>query len=506
DSAGCRWTGPIFSLAEPPPLEALTVAVKAVRCAGEKNGYAVFRVTGGTPFEQGRPYRVFFAGALRPGEQADTLVELSGGSYTVPVRDANGCETTFAFVVPEAEPLVVTPSTLKPETCRGDRDGEIVFNVSGGATPYRFSWNHDENLDAPSASNLTPGRYVLTVSDAYGCTRKGEAWLEGGYAWAGDDRNLCVEDGLSSPMLIGTGQPPGGQWSGPGLLVSEGAAYFDYASVGRPGAYTLTYRYGACSDEVRIEVRQALRFPLNNVCRQDAGTIPLPDPAPGYWELDGKILSANAIDLSRLNDGRHTLRYRTNDDAQCGSQTVFFIRPDPRVEFAPISETLAVGSAVIEFENLSEGASEFQWDFGDGSVSSEIHPRKQYLAPGMYTVTLNARNEDGCEGQKSRTYWVVGHGDSVNVGIPNAFSPNGDGVNDEWMIFAPSMKKQTVEVYGRWGHRVYHGEVEGFLQHLRWDGTYLGQPVPEGVFVYKYAGTTHSGNEIYRVGTVTIIR
>jgi gliding motility-associated-like protein len=124
----------------------------------------------------------------------------------------------------------------------------------------------------------------------------------------------------------------------------------------------------------------------------------------------------------------------------------------------------------------------------------------------VYTVTLTARNEDGCRSQATRTYWIVGPADSVNVAIPNAFSPNGDGINDEWTIFAPSMKKQTVEIYGRWGHRVYLQQVEGLLEYIRWDGTYLNQPVPEGVFVYKYSGTTISGIETNQVGTVTIIR
>ncbi len=506
DSAGCRVSGPIFSLSEPPALEALTVSTKAVRCAGEKNGYVAFRITGGTPFAEGNPYRVFFAGTLRRGQEVDTLVNLSGGNYSVPVRDANGCETVFGFVIGEADELTVTPGSLKPETCEGDRDGSVTFNVTGGATPYSFVWSHNPNLDAPTANGLAPGRYELTVTDAYGCVRKSDVLLGGGFARAGDDRQLCVENGRSSPLFLGTGQPQGGQWTGPGLMLSNGAAYFDYALVGQPGTYTLAYTYGPCRDEVKITVTEALRFPISNVCRQDAGTISLPDPGAGFWELDGKRLSQNAVDLSSLNNGRHVLRHWADERRDCGTESVFFIRSEPRAAFAPTAETLAVGAALIEFENLTRGENTYSWDFGDGSTSNETHPKKQFLLPGVYTVTLTATNDAGCRGQTSRTYTIIGAADSMSIAIPNAFSPNGDGVNDEWTIFAPSMKKQKVEIYGRWGHRVYLQEIDGLLETIRWDGTYLNQPVPEGVFVYKYTATTFSGMEAYRVGTITIIR
>lgn len=506
DSAGCRVTGPIFSLSEPPPLEAITVSTKAVRCAGETNGYVAFRVSGGTPFAEGNPYRVFFAGTLRRGQGVDTLANLSGGSYSVPVRDANGCETIFSFVIAEADELTLAPGALKNETCEGDRDGAITFNVSGGATPYTFSWSHDANLDGPTAGGLAPGRYELTVADAYGCVRKSDALLGGGFARAGDDRKLCVENGRALPLLLGTGQPQGGQWSGPGLMISGGEAYFDYSLVGQPGTFTLTYAYGPCLDELTIAVNESMRFPLSNVCRQDAGVVSLPNPGAGYWELDGQRLSSNTLDLAALNNGRHVLRHWANDDRNCGTESLFFVRDEPKPAFAPAQETLAVGTEIIEFENLTRGENTYSWDFGDGSGSSETNPKKQFLLPGVYTVTLTATNDAGCQGRTSKTYWIIGPADSAGVGIPNAFSPNGDGVNDEWTIFAPSMKKQKVEIYGRWGHRVYLQEVNELLENIRWDGTYLNQPVPEGVFVYRYNATTFSGIETNRVGTVTIIR
>ncbi len=87
--------------------------------------------------------------------------------------------------------------------------------------------------------------------------------------------------------------------------------------------------------------------------------------------------------------------------------------------------------------------------------------------------------------------------------IPNAFSPNGDGVNDNWGSYENFVKEITVSVYNRWGKKVF----EGSGYNATWDGRFDGKNVPEGLYVYvvEYTGFV-KGQNFTKRGTVSVIR
>ncbi len=92
--------------------------------------------------------------------------------------------------------------------------------------------------------------------------------------------------------------------------------------------------------------------------------------------------------------------------------------------------------------------------------------------------------------------------DSLRIYIPNAFSPNGDGVNDRWHIFvqAPT-KKLQVSIYDRWGSMVFQSNDP----NLSWDGTAAGHPL-SGTFVYIVGGVDYFNHPFLLKGTLMIIR
>ncbi len=86
--------------------------------------------------------------------------------------------------------------------------------------------------------------------------------------------------------------------------------------------------------------------------------------------------------------------------------------------------------------------------------------------------------------------------------VPNVFSPNGDGTNDEFYPVTLGVENIVINVYDRWGNLLWEGRDS---QH--WDGTYNGQPVPEGVYVYVITGQVkRSGKKITRTGSLTVLR
>ena len=86
--------------------------------------------------------------------------------------------------------------------------------------------------------------------------------------------------------------------------------------------------------------------------------------------------------------------------------------------------------------------------------------------------------------------------------IPNAFSPNNDGHNDEFELIGLSLNSGEVSIYSRWGERIYHS----FDLAEAWDGTFRGRQVPEGVYVWVVTGLGIDGVSYTRTGTVTLIR
>ena len=86
--------------------------------------------------------------------------------------------------------------------------------------------------------------------------------------------------------------------------------------------------------------------------------------------------------------------------------------------------------------------------------------------------------------------------------VPNAFSPNADGVNDVLYVRGRCLANFTFQIFNRWGEKVF----ETGSQLLGWDGTFNGEPMNTGVFVYRLQGTTINNDPFSMKGNITLIR
>jgi len=90
--------------------------------------------------------------------------------------------------------------------------------------------------------------------------------------------------------------------------------------------------------------------------------------------------------------------------------------------------------------------------------------------------------------------------------VPNVFSPNGDGSNDEFLIYYQGFIKIELRIYDRWGLLIWRGE-QGPEGPIRWNGlTQKGEEVPEDAYVFVVRGYFTSDKYTERAGTVTVIR
>ena len=148
-----------FTITQPILLSA-TQSQANISCNGGNNGSASVVASGGTA-----PYTYSWSPS---GGSAATASNLSAGNYTATITDANGCALQKNFTITQLVLLSATQSQNNV-SCNGGNNGSATVAASGGAAPYTYSWSPSGG-NAATASNLATGNYIVTITDANGCT------------------------------------------------------------------------------------------------------------------------------------------------------------------------------------------------------------------------------------------------------------------------------------------------------------------------------------------------
>ncbi len=159
---------------------------------------------------------------------------------------------------------------------------------------------------------------------------------------------------------------------------------------------------------------------------------------------------------------------------------------------------------VVSFTNASTPANgSMLWQFGDGDTSTAFEPLHTYDADGVYTVILTVTVQ-GCVATATGTV-TVGTVAAVPsaVEVPNVFTPNNDGVNDQFQLTATGIDRIEVTIFNRYGEEVAR------LQRARqvWDGrTFAGEPCSDGTYFYIVEATGYDGVRHSLKGALTLLR
>ncbi len=142
-----------------------------------------------------------------------------------------------------------------------------------------------------------------------------------------------------------------------------------------------------------------------------------------------------------------------------------------------------------------------EWAIGNIARLYDRQPVYQFQQPGTYTITLTITNEEtGCASTDSSMTVTVSE---AALEFPNAFTPNGDGVNDRFMPSFRSLSKYELTIWNRWGHRVFETKdpSDG------WDGTINGKEAAAGTYYFMSTASGYEkGVTFRRKGSVTLVR
>ncbi|MEN9950213.1 MAG: hypothetical protein RLY85_965 [Bacteroidota bacterium] len=203
-------------------------------------------------------------------------------------------------------------------------------------------------------------------------------------------------------------------------------------------------------------------------------------PGPGDYAV--RLTAFDNSTCNPVDDTLITVRVRPKPGA------TFSFLPNPPVENTP-----------TQFTNLSTGASRYLWYYGDGGVSSARDTIHQYQKTDTYNASLVAYNIYGCSDTAVRVVSAI-----VNpiVGVPTAFTPNNDGVNDVVKVRGFGIDQMVFRIYNRWGQEVFVSQNPEY----GWDGRLKGALQPMDVYGYTLSIQFTDGTNINRKGEITLIR
>jgi gliding motility-associated-like protein len=159
----------------------------------------------------------------------------------------------------------------------------------------------------------------------------------------------------------------------------------------------------------------------------------------------------------------------------------------------------------VAFADSSSGATQYQWNFGDGIISSEMSPTHHFDHGGVYYVTLKVMNDYGCLSELTKT---VNIDNSFNLYMPNAFTPDDDGIND---VFKPVMssteeiREFEFQIVNRWGEIIFQTDdpEKGWIGNARNGDYYTHNDL------FTWSVTVRFNNlqtDKKYTGTVTVLR
>ncbi|MFA5417345.1 MAG: PKD domain-containing protein [Bacteroidales bacterium] len=226
------------------------------------------------------------------------------------------------------------------------------------------------------------------------------------------------------------------------------------------------------------------------------------------WDFgDGTIITGDRNPVHEYTiAGTYSVKLKVSNTDRCAEEKLLpnlikvYANPEVDAKADPYLTTL--DAPEINFFDLSNDSTvnNWNWSFGDGTTSTEENPSHIYQDAGSYTVQFQITTINGC---KSDTTLEVALTQDVKLFIPNAFTPNGDGLNDFFEIKGTPVTDFNLYIFDRWGGQIY--STHSFND--RWDGNNSGgEPVPAGTYVYQISGTDYMLRPLSFKGTVNVIR
>ncbi|MCW3125076.1 MAG: sprB, partial [Bacteroidetes bacterium] len=484
-------------------------SVTDTRCFGSSDGTAQVSPQGAFG-----PYQYLWT----PGNQSGALARgLAAGTYHVVVTDVRGCTVSTDVMI--GQPFAVVAAISETDlTCYQNNSGTATISAIGGTVPYSFHWSNGDST--AQIQGLQSATYLVTVTDGLGCTADTSIFVDqpsevtlirtavSTTCAATVDGSITVvgSGGAGVPFTYYLKDVVGStiQTNNTGVFTGLGAQFYTVVVADQHGC--------SASDTVTVP-----RAPFNvYTAITDSTSCYGPEYRDGRLHLQGLTIFNGPFQYSVDNSpaqfipdfydlaaGVHNVII--TDAHGCDTTfTVIVGEPMPAsVDILPGDSTIAMGSSLqltTAFRPYStDSIKSYAWSPSEGlsCIDCPSPVASPFGSQNIYTVTVTYNQ--GC--LAITTVRISVDGDPP-VYVPNAFSPNGDGANDEFIVYGEGIKTIKMTIFNRWGEKVF----ESNDQSQGWDGSYKGVQQPPGVYIYIVDLVYLNEHKRLKDGSITLIR
>jgi gliding motility-associated-like protein len=268
--------------------------------------------------------------------------------------------------------------------------------------------------------------------------------------------------------------------------------------------------FQACTSELCSQILAATDQAVYDVCEGETAVVTLLNlPVNAVVELDGVIRQVTSFNLgpNAVGTKGYDFRIWVANQPMCDTlsfttQVNTYALPVIDID-VEVRSTPTVGQFVNSFRFINNSAdnNSWLWNFGDGTISTEYSPVHNYTTEGEYDVTLTVTSSFGCVAT-GRFDGKIQVSTVPDIFIPNTFTPNNDTKNDFWRVFAKNIIRGDVRVFNQYGNLVFESDD----WEAEWDGTYNGEDLPSGVYVYQVILFDYLEIKYEKEGTINLIR
>jgi gliding motility-associated-like protein len=213
DANGCTASAQV-SIAQPGQSSIALSTQTDVLCAGINSGSATVGLAGGADIQS-------ILWNTAPAQNGSTASGLAPGTYTATALHIDGCQSTASVTIAgPASPLIASIVDVQDVACSGDASGSASVEANGGTAPYTYTWNSVPPQSSAVATGLSAGTYIVTISDAQGCSTSAEATVNGpqapllvGASTVADVLCFGRTDGIAQASVTGGTAPYSYSWN-----------------------------------------------------------------------------------------------------------------------------------------------------------------------------------------------------------------------------------------------------------------------------------------------------
>lgn len=486
-------------------------------CYGGNNGNATVTVTGG-----GSPWT--YSWSTTPVQTNATATNLSAATYTITVTDNSGCASSAIVTLTQPPQMTCSVVPMDPTICIGE-NVSLTATAGGGTSPYTYTWDNTVTANPYTVSPVATTVYTVVATDMNGC------------------KAPPITDTVKVHKPITVSISPTGITS-----CSGDTTVFTATASGGNGVYSYTWSPGGqTGSTVKLTTSTTTIYTVTvtDTCSSPAGTASVkvtinPTPVVGFtadtlsgcgplcikfndtttitggtikswkWTFgDGGTDTASSPPKYCYDSaGNYTVSLTVTSDSGCSSsytnKNMISVFNNPKANFVLSPQPTTILAPTIYFTDLSTdkyGITSWMWTFGDilDSISTSKNSVHTYADTGTFCATLRVVNVHGCVDSITECLVID---PQFTLYIPDAFSPNGNGLNDIFMPKGEALRSYDMYIFNRWGTLLFHTNdlMKG------WDGTVNHRICQEDTYVYLIKILDNYNKKHTYIGKVTLIK